>query len=89
VKTKALMLPATPVNNRLADLKNQDRPLSPKGDDALAEWSAELPRPPCARPKRTNRRSAATGSKARTLAGGFDGHVRLVLTSSLAVGLVP
>jgi hypothetical protein len=37
VKTKVLMLSATPVNNRLADLKNQIRFITEDNDHALAE----------------------------------------------------
>jgi hypothetical protein len=80
VKTKVLMLSATPVNNRLADLKNQIAFVT-EGDDALADTASPASRPRSAWPRQFNRWLQLLDPRERT-ARAPDGHARASTTSS-------
>jgi hypothetical protein len=77
VKTKVLMLSATPVNNRLADLKNQIAFVTEGDDAALADQGF-----PASKPQSGRRNfSSIAGSRWRkpTASPPADGHARFRL----------
>ena len=85
VKTRVLMLSATPVNNRLADLKNQIAFVTEGDDTALFDHGIASIEAPCAgRSMQFNRWLDLEEADRRPVAAGGDARVRLFQTAGPA-----